>query len=146
MTPSEATSTTLTRDESNANTVTPDNTLARKTTNKELANLVEDFKVIEDDDCGPSWNKIVKSLEIFVIQDQTIFEKGLIVNGVRTSVVHPSKINEVNEKWIDLRGDGVIFLKVTYDEVKNVKRPISDLNFYKISKFSGQSSSTQTST
>lgn len=64
-----------------------------------------------------------------------------MVNGVKTNPVHPSQMNEPNEKWIDLRGDEVIYLKVTYDEVKNVKRPISDLNFYKISKFQGQSSS-----
>lgn len=61
----------------------------------------------------------------------------MMVNGVLTNVVHPSKIDEVNERWIDLRGDQVIYLKVTYDDVKNVKRPISDLNFYKISKFTG---------
>ena len=64
-----------------------------------------------------------------------------MVNGVKTNPVHPSQMNEPNEKWIDLRGDEVIYLKVTYDEVKNVKRPISDLNFYKISKFQGQSNS-----
>ena len=64
-----------------------------------------------------------------------------MVNGVQTNPVHPSKIDKPDEKWIDLRGDQVIYLKVTYDDVKNVKRPISDLNFYKISKFTGQNSS-----
>lgn len=102
-----------------------------------MRNAVEDFKVIEDVDSGLQWNKIVKSLEILVIQDQSIFERGIEVNGVKTAVVHPGQINDPNEKWIDLRGDKVIYLKVTYDDVKNVKRPISDLNFYKISKWAG---------
>ena len=55
---------------------------------------------------GPQWDKIIKSLEILVIKDLSIFEKGMMVNGVITKVVHPSKINSQNEKWIDLRGDG----------------------------------------
>lgn len=102
-----------------------------------MRSQVEDLKVIEDEESGLQWNRIVKSLEIFVIKDESLFEKGMIVNGVKTNVVHPSKIDDPCEKWIDLRGDQLIYLKVTYDDVKNVKRPISDLNFYKISKFTG---------
>ena len=102
-----------------------------------MRSQVEDLKVIEDEESGLLWNRIVKSLEIFVIKDESLFEKGMIVNGVKTNVVHPSKIDDPYEKWIDLRGDQLIYLKVTYDDVKNVKRPISDLNFYKISKFTG---------
>lgn len=29
----------------------------------------------------------------------------MIVNGAKTTFVHPKNINEENEKWIDLRGD-----------------------------------------
>ena len=46
----------------------------RQSLNKELRNQVEDFKIIEDDESGLQWNKIVKSLEILVIQDESIFE------------------------------------------------------------------------
>ena len=99
--------------------------------------ICEDFKVIEED--GLKWNRIVKGLEIFVIEDPDIFNKDVEINGVRTTVKHPRDIDDPNEKWIDLRGDEVIYLKVNYDDIKNVKRPISDLNFYKISKFGSSS-------
>lgn len=102
-------------------------------------NLCEDFKVIEED--GLRWDRIIKSLEIFVIEDPGIFDKDIEINGVRTSYKHPKDVDDPNERWIDLRGDQLIYLKVNYDNIKNVKRPISDLNFYKISKFGGSSSS-----
>ena len=62
---SEATGVTASAKDDASTTVDP--SLARRSTNKELANLVEDFKVIEDEENGPGWGKIVKSLEIFVI-------------------------------------------------------------------------------
>ena len=51
------------------------------------------------------------------------------------NIIHPEKINKPNEKWIDLKGDKFIYLKVTYDQVENCKKPITDLNFYKISRY-----------
>jgi hypothetical protein len=48
---------------------------------------------------------------------------------------HPDEINIPSEKWIDLRGDKTIYLKVTFEDIKKCKRPISDLNYYKISKY-----------
>jgi hypothetical protein len=40
-----------------------------------------------------------------VIRDDSMFEKEMVVNGVKTNVIHPSKMTDPNEKWIDLRGD-----------------------------------------
>jgi len=39
----------------------------RQSLKQEQRNQVEDFKIIEDDDSGLLWNRIVKSLEILVI-------------------------------------------------------------------------------
>jgi hypothetical protein len=50
--------------------------------------------------------------------------------------VHPSEFeNKNHEKWVDLRGDKRLYLKVTFDKIHNMKKPVSDLNFYKIEKF-----------
>ena len=57
-----------------------------------------------------------------------------MINGVLATFKHPDKIDNPNEKWLDLRGDRYIYLKITYDDIKNCRRPITDLNFYKISR------------
>jgi hypothetical protein len=36
---------------------------------------------------------------------------------------HPDEINIPSEKWIDLRGDKTIYLKVTFEDIKKCKRP-----------------------
>ena len=47
--------------------------------------------------------------------------------------MHPSEFeNKNHEKWVDLRGDKRLYLKVTVDKIHNMKKPVSDLNFYKI--------------
>ena len=78
---------------------------------------------------------MIVKLEIFVIKDQAIFSTDYQINGAPASFKHPDQIHNPNEKWIDLRGDKYIYLKVTYDDIKNCRRPITDLNFYKISRF-----------
>lgn len=61
-----------------------------------------------------------------------------MINGVQANIIHPDNINSPNEKWIDLKGNKFIYLKVSYDNIKNCKRPITDLNFYKISRYRQQ--------
>ena len=39
----------------------------RQSIKQELRNQVDDFKIIEDEDTGLQWHKIVKALEILVI-------------------------------------------------------------------------------
>ena len=95
-----------------------------------------DLKFTDDDE--EDFDRVVQKLEIFVIKDNSIFETGHIVNGVNVSVTHPDNIKLPNEKWIDLRGDKYIYLKITYENVNNCKRPITDINFYKISRFKQQ--------
>ena len=58
-----------------------------------------------------------------------------MINGIQANITHPDNINNPNEKWIDLKGDKYIYLKITYDDIKKCRRSISDLNFYKISRF-----------
>jgi len=81
------------------------------------------------------FDRVVSKLEIYAIKDPSIFEEGIMVNGVRASITHPDKITNPNEKWIDLKGDKFIYLKITYDDISKCRRPITDLNFYKISRF-----------
>ena len=50
------------------------------------------------------------------------------------NITHPDNINSETEKWIDLKGDKYIYLKVSYEDVKKCRRQITDLNFYKISR------------
>ena len=77
----------------------------------------------------------MSKLEIFVIKDQDQFKLDQIINGVPIKVKHPDEIDNPYEKWIDLRGDKYIYLKITYEDIAKCKRPITDLNFYKISRF-----------
>ena len=59
-------------------------------------------------------------------------------------MIHPSEFeNKNDEKWVDLRGDKKLYLKVTFDKIHNMKKPVSDLNFYKIEKFKDQSNKMQ---
>ena len=95
-----------------------------------------DLKFIDDDD---DFDRVISKLEIFVIKDNSIFDKDYTINGAPATVVHPENIELPNEKWIDLRGDKYIYLKISFDDIKNCRRPISDLNFYKISRFKQQS-------
>ena len=81
------------------------------------------------------FDRVISKIEIFVIKDNSIFEEGYLINGVQANIIHPDQINSPNEKWIDLKGDKFIYLKVTFDNIKNCKRPITDLNFYKISRY-----------
>lgn len=85
------------------------------------------------DDEG-DFDRVVSKIEIFTIEDPSIFEHGYQINGVTANIKHPDLIDEPNERWLDLRGDKRIYLKVTYDKVKRCHKPISDLNFYKISR------------
>lgn len=73
-------------------------------------------------------------MEVYVINDKGIFQEGYEINGVKANIVHPENINSTNEKWIDLRGDKYIYLKVTFDNIKNCRRPITDFNFFWISR------------
>jgi hypothetical protein len=91
-----------------------------------------DLKFLED---GDDFERVISRLEIFVIKDLEIFKNDYQINGAPASVTHPDQIVNPNEKWIDLRGDKYIYLKITYDDIKNCRRPITDLNFYKISRF-----------
>ena len=94
---------------------------------------IPDFSFIENQE---DFNRVVSKLEIYIIKDPSIFTRDIIVNGVRTTFRHPDELQDLpNEKWIDLRGDKFIYLKVTYDNIKNCRKPFSDLNFYKISKY-----------
>lgn len=52
--------------------------------------------------------------------------------------MHPEDIDNPNEKWIDLKGDKFIYLKVSYEDIRKCRRPITDLNFYKISRVKQQ--------
>jgi hypothetical protein len=81
---------------------------------------------------------VVSKLEIYVIKDNSIFDEGYLINGAQANITHPANINSSNEKWIDLKGNKFIYLKVSYDNIKNCRRPITDLNFYKISRFKQQ--------
>lgn len=90
------------------------------------------FATIDDD---IDFDKVISKLEIFIIKDQEIFSKDCKINGVKATIKHPDEIQEENEKWIDIRGDRFIYLKITYEDIKKCKKPITDLNFYKISRF-----------
>jgi hypothetical protein len=90
------------------------------------------LNVLDPDD---DFDKIISKLEIFVIRDKDIFKLDHIINGVPINVKHPDDIDNPSEKWIDLRGDKFIYLKITYEEALKCKRPVTDLNFYKISRF-----------
>lgn len=70
-----------------------------------------------------------------MIKDNSIFEQSHNLGGMPINFKHPDQINSADEKWIDLRGDKFIYLKISYDDVNKCKRPITDLNFYKISRF-----------
>jgi hypothetical protein len=93
------------------------------------------LNVVDPDE---DFDKVISKLEIFVIKDQDIFKLDHIINGVPINVKHPDDIDNENEKWIDLRGDKYIYLKVTLEDISKCKRPITDLNFYKISRFKQQ--------
>lgn len=84
------------------------------------------------------FDRVVSKLEIYVLSEPSVFEEGYLINGVHLKVTHPDKIDNPDEKWIDLRGDKFIYLKVTYDHLSKCRHPISDLNFYKISRFRQQ--------
>ena len=92
-----------------------------------------------DQDLYPDFDRVISKLEIYVIRDNTIFnQKVADANGTYTKVIHPEEIDLPNEKWIDLRGDKHIYLKVMFEDVKKCKRPITDINFYKISRVKQQ--------
>ena len=97
--------------------------------------MLNDFKLIDETDGEEDFERVVSKLEVFVITDSSIFDQVVDIGGVPTQVSHPDKIDSPTEKWIDLRSDKTVYLKITYDKLKNVRKPISDLNFYKISKF-----------
>ena len=78
---------------------------------------------------------MVSKLELFTISDNSIFDANYSVDGLTMNLTHPSQIDKPNEKWIDLKGDQSIYLKVTYDDIKKCRKPITDMNFYKISRF-----------
>jgi len=63
--------------------------------------------------------------------DQTVERLQLVI--MKDAPTLPS-YNREKEKWIDLDGRGRIYLQVIYG---TEKRPITDLNFYRI-KFKGQ--------
>lgn len=84
------------------------------------------------------FDRVIRKVEIFVIKDKSIFEEGYMVNGLQVNITHPDDISAPNEKWIDLKGDQSIYLKITYDHIKNCDKLITDLNFYKISRFKQQ--------
>ena len=111
-----------------------DNLKIKTQGSKSKKNLI-DLKFIEDDE---DFDRVISKLEIFVIKDQSIFDKDYQINGATATVVHPEYIDLPNEKWIDLRGDKYIYLKISFDDIKNCRRPITDLNFYKISRFKQQ--------
>ena len=90
------------------------------------------------DEGEEDFDRVVSKLEVFVIRDQNIFNRTVDLAGAPTHFKHPDEINDPMERWIDLRGDKFIYLKVTYDKLSKVKKPITDLNFYKISKYQGQ--------
>jgi hypothetical protein len=102
--------------------------LQEETPNPPKINL--DIIAGEDD-----FDRVISKLEIFVIRSKEIFEKSYNINGTVVEYVHPDHINNPDERWIDLRGDKFIYLKISYDNVNKCKRPITDLNFYKISRF-----------
>lgn len=76
----------------------------------------------------------MSKLEIFVIKDNSIFDENYSIDGVQVNITHPDNINKENEKWIDLKGDKSIYLKMSFDSIKRCKRPLTDINFYKISR------------
>lgn len=88
------------------------------------------LELLDDED----FDRVVSRLEIFVLSDPTVFEDGYLINGVQANITHPDKIDNPNEKWIDLRGDKFIYLKVTFDQISKCRNPICDLNFYKVSR------------
>jgi hypothetical protein len=87
-----------------------------------------------DSDLHPDFDKVISKLEIFVIKDDSIFNDEMKINGVNAVIKHPEDIDLPNEKWIDMRGDRYIYLKITFEDIKKCKRPITDINFYKISR------------
>ena len=91
-----------------------------------------------DSDLHPDFDKVISKLEIFVIKDDSIFNDEMKINGVNAVVKHPEDIDLPNEKWIDMRGDRYIYLKITFEDIKKCKRPITDINFYKISRVKQQ--------
>ena len=101
---------------------------------KELP-IIPDLPIIDETDGECDFERVVSKLEVFVIQDQSLFTRTVDIAGVPTQFKHPSEIYSADEKWIDLRGDKTVYLKVCYDDLKSCKKPITDLNFYKISKY-----------
>lgn len=118
-----------------------ENEVYKKT--EEAKNAIEDtpnppkinLNIIDGED---EFDRVIQKLEIFVIKDNKIFDKSHNLNGMSIEYKHPDLINNPDEKWIDLRGDKFIYLKISYDDVNKCKRPITDLNFYKISRFKQQ--------
>ena len=86
---------------------------------------------MDDED---NFDRVISKLEIFVIKDASVFAKSYKINGVPANIVHPEDIDSPNEKWIDLKGDKFIYLKISYEDIRKCRRPITDLNFYKISR------------
>ena len=89
----------------------------------------EDFK----------FTQVVTKMEVYVIQDPSIFENDHNVNGFTSRLQHPDSINKPNERWIDLTGEKIIYLKILFDDSDNYKKnPITDFNFFWISRYKSQ--------
>jgi len=74
-------------------------------------------------------------MEVYVINDHEIFNASHSINGVEANLKHPDTINSSSERWIDLTGEKSIYLKVLFEDSKTCKRPITDFNFFWISRY-----------
>jgi len=73
-------------------------------------------------------------MEVYIIDDQSVFDQNHLINGVLANLKHPDTINSPNERWIDLTGEKYIYLKISYECGKTCRRPITDFNFFWISR------------
>ena len=103
-----------------------------KVIDKDLIKSIE-FPAIEPDEID--FDQVISKMEVFIIHDQDIFKKDQTGQDGRISILkHPEDINSTHEKWIDLRGDKVVYLRLTFDSAKNCRKPITDFNFFWISR------------
>ena len=105
---------------------------SEKVIDKDLIKSIE-FPAIETDDID--FDQVISKMEVFIISDPDIFKKDQTGADGRISILkHPEDINSPHEKWIDLRGDKRIYLRLTFDNAKNCRKPITDFNFFWISR------------
>jgi len=90
-----------------------------------------EFPSIDED---IDFNQVVSKMEIYIIKDNNIFEKDYMINGTQANLKHPDTIKSLTESWIDLTGEKSIYLKVIFEDSKVCKRPITDFNFFWISR------------